>query len=415
MKANVWYGKERLRVEEVPDPTILNPRDAIIRISSTAICGSDLHIYGGYIPGMLAGDIIGHEFMGEVVEVGSGVRNLKVGDRVVNPFPISCGSCFFCQQRQFSLCENSNPNAWAAEKLWGHSPAGLFGYSHLLGGYAGGQAQYARIPFADVGPIKVPDSLTDEQVLFLSDVFPTGYMAAEQCNIQAGDTVAVWGCGPVGLFSIKSALLLGAGRVIAIDRFPARLRKATEAGAEALDYEKVDVLDVLADLTGGRGPDACIDAVGLEGHSHGVFGAYDRVKQGLMLESDRPPSLRQALKACRNGGTVSIPAVYGGFIDKILFGSIVNRALTVKSGQTHVQRYLGPLLELIEHGKIDPSFIITHTLPLADAPQAFRMFRDKEDSCIKVILKPWLEPPTVAGESPERGDAQGGPPKTHLH
>ena len=412
MKANVWYGKEKLRVEEVPEPRILNPRDAIIRITSTAICGSDLHIYGGYIPGMLAGDIIGHEFMGEIVEVGPGVRNLKVGDRVVNPFPISCGGCFFCQQREFSLCENSNPNAWAAERLWGHSPAGLFGYSHMLGGYAGGQAQYARIPFADVGPIKVPDSLTDEQVLFLSDVFPTGYMAAEQCNIKQGDTVAIWGCGPVGLFSIKSALLLGAGRVIAIDRFPDRLRKATEAGAEALDYERVDVLEVLADMTGGRGPDACIDGVGLEGHSHGVFGAYDRVKQGLMLESDRPPSLRQALKACRNGGTVSIPAVYGGFLDKVLFGSIVNRALTIKSGQTHVQRYMGPLLQLIESGKIDPSFIITHTLPLSEAPNAFRMFRDKEDSCVKVVLKPWLEPPTVGGAEP---GASVGQQKPHLH
>jgi threonine dehydrogenase-like Zn-dependent dehydrogenase len=334
---------------------------------------------------------------------------------VVNPFPIACGACFFCQQRQFSLCENSNPNAWAAERLWGHSPAGLFGYSHLLGGYAGGQAQYARVPFADVGPIKVPDSLSDEQVLFLSDVFPTGYMAAEQCNIQPGDTVAVWGCGPVGLFSIKSALLLGAGRVIAIDRFPERLRKAGEAGAEAINYEHVDVLDVLADMTGGRGPDACIDAVGLEGHSHGVFGVYDRVKQGIMLESDRPPSLRQALKACRNGGTVSIPAVYGGFLDKILFGSIVNRALTLKSGQTHVQRYLGPLLELIEHGKIDPSFIVTHTLPLSEAPQGYKMFRDKEDSCIKVVLKPWLEPPIVAAVPSDSGDAQGGPPTTHLH
>jgi threonine dehydrogenase-like Zn-dependent dehydrogenase len=274
-----------------------------------------------------------------------------------------------------------------------------------LGGYAGGQAQYARVPFADVGPIKVPDSLTDEQVLFLSDVFPTGYMAAEQCNIQQGDTVAVWGCGPVGLFSIKSAMLLGAGRVIAIDRFPERLRKATEAGAEALDYERVDVLEVLADLTGGRGPDACIDAVGLEGHSHGVFGAYAR----------RPPSLRQALKACRNGGTVSIPAVYGGFLDKVLFGSIMNRALTLKSGQTHVQRYLGPLLHLIESGKVDPSFIVTHTLPLSEAPNAFRMFRDKEDSCIKVVLKPWLEPPTVGSEGAEEGDSQAGPAKPHLH
>jgi len=316
----------------------------------------------------------------------------------------------------YSLCENSNPNAWIAEKLWGHSPAGLFGYSHLLGGYAGGQAQYARIPFADVGPIKVPDTLTDEQVLFLSDVFPTGYMAAEQCNIQPGDTVAVWGCGPVGLFSIKSALLLGAGRVMAIDRFPERLRKATEAGAEALNYDQVDVLEVLADMTGGRGPDACIDAVGLEGHSHGVFGAYDRVKQTLMLESDRPPSLRQALKACRNGGTISIPAVYGGFLDKILFGSIVNRALTIKSGQTHVQRYLGPLLELIEQRKIDPSFIVTHTLPLDQAPHGYRMFRDKEDNCIKVVLKPWAESLTSGSERSQQGQSQAGQPsKQHLH
>jgi threonine dehydrogenase-like Zn-dependent dehydrogenase len=413
MKANVWYGKEQLRVEDVPDPRILNPRDAIIRITSTAICGSDLHIYGGFIPGMLAGDIIGHEFMGEVVEVGKGVQNLKVGDRVVNPFPIACGGCFFCQQNQFSLCENSNPNAWAAEKLWGHSPAGLFGYSHLLGGYAGGQAQYARIPFADVGPIKVPDNLTDEQVLFLSDVFPTGYMAAEQCNIQPGDTVAVWGCGPVGLFAVKSALLLGATRVVAIDRFPERLHKAMEAGAEVLNYEQVDVLEVLEDMTGGRGPDACIDAVGLEGHSHGLFGVYDRVKQKLMLESDRPPSLRQALKACRNGGTVSIPAVYGGFLDKILFGSIVNRALTIKSGQTHVQRYLKPLLGLIEQRKIDPSFIVTHTLPLEQAPEGYRMFRDKEDACVKVVLKPWAEPPTLSEHRPGPGGAQEG--HGHVH
>ncbi len=396
MKANVWYGKERLRVEDVPDPRIINPRDAVVRITSTAICGSDLHIYDGMIPGMLAGDIIGHEFMGEVVELGPAVKNLKVGDRVVNPFPISCGSCFFCGQTQFSLCENSNPNAWMAEKMWGHSPAGLFGYSHLLGGYAGGQAQYARIPFADVGPIRIPDGLPDEKVLFLSDVLPTGYMAAEVCNIRAGDTIAVWGCGPVGLFAIQSARLLGAERIVAIDRFPERLRKAREAGAETtLDYEEVDVLEALSELTGGRGPDACIDAVGMEGHAHAAFGAYDRIKQALMLESDRPPALRQAIQACRNGGTLSVPGVYGGLLDKVPFGAVVNKALVVRSGQTHVQRYLKPLLERIAKGEIDPSFIISHTLPLEQAPQAFRMFRDKQDSCIKVVLKPWPEAPTL--------------------
>ena len=389
MKANCWNGTEDLRIEEVPDPAILNPRDAIIKISSTAICGSDLHIYDGYIPSMMKGDILGHEFMGEVVEVGPAVKNLKVGDRVVNPFPIACGHCYFCTTGQFSLCENSNPNAWMAEKLWGRSPAGLFGYSHMLGGYAGGQAEYARIPFADVGPIKVPDNLSDEQVLFLSDIFPTGYMAAENCNIQPGDTVAVWGCGPVGLFAIASAFLLGAERVIAIDRFEERLRKARDNwGAETLNYDRVDVLETLSDLTGGRGPDACIDAVGLEGHAHGFFGMYDRIKQSLMLATDRPTSLREAIMACRNGGTVSVPGVYGGFLDKVPFGAIVNKALTIKSGQTHVQRYLRPLLDLIEQEKIDPSFVVTHHLPLAEAPAGFAMFRDKQQECIKVVLKP---------------------------
>ena len=389
MKANCWHGVTDLRIEEVPDPQILNPRDAIIRITSTAICGSDLHIYDGFIPGMMRGDILGHEFMGEVVEVGSGVQNLKVGDRVVNPFPIACGNCFFCAAGQHSLCENSNPNAWMAEKLWGHSPAGLFGYSHLLGGYAGGQAEYARIPFADVGPVKVPESLSDEQVLFLSDIFPTAYMAAENCSIKPGDTIAVWGCGPVGLLTIASAFLLGAERVIAIDRVPERLKKADrECHAETLDYDQVDVQEALRDLTGGRGPDACIDAVGMEGHAHSLFGMYDRIKKALRLSTDRPTSLREALLACRNGGTVSVPGVYGGFLDKIPFGSIVNRALTIKSGQTHVQRYLRPLLELVEQGKIDPSFVVSHRLPLEDAPQAFAMFRDRKDEFIKVVLKP---------------------------
>jgi threonine dehydrogenase-like Zn-dependent dehydrogenase len=394
MKANCWYGKGDLRVETVPDPRILNPRDAILRVTSTAICGSDLHIYGGYIPAMMEGDILGHEFMGEVVEVGPGVRNLKVGDRVVNPFPIACGSCWFCHSKQYSLCENSNPNAWMAEKFWGHSPAGLFGYSHMLGGYAGGQAEYARVPFADVGLLKVPSHLSDEQVLFLSDIFPTGYMAAENCGIRAGDTIAVWGCGPVGLFAIASAYLLGAERVIAIDRFPERLRRArVDCRAETLNYEDVDIQEALREMTGGRGPDACIDAVGMEAHGHGFLGAYDRVKQTLKMETDRPTALRQAIMACRNGGTLSVPGVYGGVLDKVPFGAIVNKALTVKSGQTHVQRYLQPLLAMIEEGRIDPSFVVSHRMGLHDAPEGYAMFRDKQDECVKVVLKPGAAEP----------------------
>ncbi len=390
MKAICWYDKNDVQVEHVPDPTLLNPRDAVIKITCTAICGSDLHLYNGLIPTMKAGDILGHEFMGEVVEVGHAVKNLRVGDRVVVPFPIACGACFFCTNELFSLCENSNPNAWMAEKMWGHSPAGIFGYSHMLGGYAGGQAEYARVPFADVGPIKIPDGLSDEQVLFLSDIFPTGYMAAENCDIKPGDTIAVWGCGPVGQFAIKSAGMLGAERVIAIDRFPERLRMARErAGAETtINYEEEDVYDTLMSLTGGRGPDACIDAVGMEAHAPGVFGAYDRVKQAVMLETDRPTVLRQAMMACRSGGTVSIPGVYGGFIDKVPFGSIMNRALTIKTGQTHVQRYMRPLLERIERGQIDPSFVITHRLRLDEAPRGYETFLHKQDECIKVVLKP---------------------------
>jgi threonine dehydrogenase-like Zn-dependent dehydrogenase len=388
MKANCWHGKLDVRVDDVPDPKILNSQDAIVKITSTAICGSDLHLYDGVIPAMEAGDIVGHEFMGEVVEVGKEVKNLTPGDRVVVPFPISCGRCRSCQAGLFSCCENSNPNAPLAEKLWGHSPAGIYGYSHLLGGYPGGQAEYARVPFADVGPIKVPEELTDEQVLFLSDIFPTGYMGAEMCDIQPGDTIAVWGCGPVGQFAIKSAFMLGASRVIAIDRIPDRLRMAREkSGAEIINFDHVDVLDALADMTGGRGPDACIDAVGTEAHAHGIPGVYDRAKQAVRSESDRPQALREAILACRNGGTVSVIGVYGGFIDKFPMGSLMNRSLTLRSGQAHVQRYMQPLLERIRKGDIDPSFVITHTLPLSDAPKGYELFRKKEDGCIKVVLK----------------------------
>jgi threonine dehydrogenase-like Zn-dependent dehydrogenase len=389
MRANCWIGKQDVRVEQVPDPQILNQRDAIVKITSTAICGSDLHLYNGFVPTMESGDILGHEFMGEVVEVGRGVNNLQKGDRVVVPFPIACGSCFSCQHGLFSVCENSNPNAWMAEKMWGHSPAGVFGSSHLLGGFAGGQAEYARVPFADVGPIKVPEGLTDDQVLFLSDIFPTGYMGADMCNIQPGDTIAVWGCGPVGQFAMKSAFLLGAERVIGIDRFPDRLRMARDkVGAQTLNYEEVDIQDALKELTGGRGPDACIDAVGLEAHTPGMVGAYDRAKQALMLESDRPIALRQAIMACRNGGTVSVIGVYGGFIDKFPMGSVMNRSLTIRTGQCHVQRYMRPLLERIQNGDIDPSFVITHHMRLEDAPEGYAIFKDKQDDCIKIVLKP---------------------------
>ena len=389
MKANCWEGKHKLEVKEVPDPKILNPRDAIVKITLTAICGSDLHLYDGYIPTMRQGDILGHEFMGEVVELGSGVRNLKVGDRVVVPFTISCGSCFSCERKLYAGCENSNPNAWMAEKLWGHSPCGIYGYSHLVGGYAGGQAQYARVPYVDVGPIKVPDGMSDEQVLFLSDIFPTAYMAAENCNIQPGDTVTIWGCGPVGLLAIKCAYLLGAERVVAIDRVPERLRMAREkAGAETINYEQQNVHATLLEMTGGRGPDSCMDAVGLEAHMPQPLYAYDRVKQALMLETGRPIVLREAIMACRNGGSLSVPGVYGGFLDKIPFGSLMNRGLTLKTGQTHMQRYMKPLLERVQKGEIDPSFIITHRLRLEDAPQAFKTFRDKQDDCIKVVMRP---------------------------
>jgi threonine dehydrogenase-like Zn-dependent dehydrogenase len=382
-------GTRNIAVEDVPDPTIMSASDAIVKITSTAICGSDLHLYNGFIPTMKRGDVMGHEFMGEVVEVGTGVRNLRKGDRVVVPFPIACGHCAQCEREMFSLCENSNPNAWMAEKLWGYSPCGIFGYSHMLGGYAGGQAEYARVPFADVNPLKVPEALTDEQVLFLSDIFPTGYMAAEACGIEPGDTIAVWGCGPVGQFAIKSAYLLGAERVIAIDRFPYRLRMAHDkAGADTINYEEVDVFEALKEMTGGRGPDHCIDAVGLEGHAPGVMGAYDKMKTVMMMETDRPVALRQAILACRSGGTVSVAGVYGGFIDKFPMGAIVNRSLTIKSGQTHVQRYMRPLLKRIQDGEIDPSFVITHRMRLNDAAQGYEMFGGKHDDCMKVVMRP---------------------------
>ncbi len=392
MRALCWYGTTDVRVETVPDPEILNPRDAIIRVTSTAICGSDLHLFNGYMPAMRKGDILGHEFMGEVVEVGAAITNLRVGDRVIVPFPISCGNCFYCKREEWSLCDNSNPNAVLAEKLWGFSAAGIFGYSHITGGYAGGQAEYVRVPFADVGAFKVPEGLTDDQVLFLTDIFPTGYQAAEQCNIQPGDTVVVWRCGPVGLFTVASARLLGAERVVAIDRLPERLRKAEQYGAETLNYEEIgntlDIVDVLRDMTGGQGADACIDAVGLEAHGVGLEWWYDRAKQGVMAQTGRPIALRQAIMACRKGGTVSIPGVYGGIVDKIPMGAAMNKSLTFRMGQTHVHRYVPRLLQHIQNGDIDPTFMITHHMSLEDAPHGYDIFAHKEDECVKVVLRP---------------------------
>jgi threonine dehydrogenase-like Zn-dependent dehydrogenase len=382
-------GTRKIQVQHVPDPQILNPHDAIVRVTSTAICGSDVHLYDGFIPTMQRGDVLGHEFMGEVVETGSAVKNLQRGDRVVVPFPIACGHCNMCEREMYSLCENSNPNAPMAEMLWGYSPCGIFGYSHLLGGYAGGQAEYVRVPFADVGPLKVPDSLEDDQVLFLSDILPTGYMAAENCNIQPGDVVAVWGCGPVGQFAIASAYLLGAERVIAIDRFEYRMRIARErAGAVTINYEETNVSEALREMTGGRGPDACIDAVGMEAHAANAWYAYDKAKTMVMQETGRPIVIREAIMNVRNGGHVSIAGVYGGFIDKFPIGAVVNRALTIKSGQTHVQRYMRPLLQRIERGDIDPRFIITHHVPLDEAAYGYEMFTDKQDECLKVVMRP---------------------------
>jgi threonine dehydrogenase-like Zn-dependent dehydrogenase len=390
MKAVCWHGARDIRVDTVPEPSILNPRDAIIKVTSTAICGSDLHLYNGVIPTMKAGDVLGHEFMGEVVEVGRGNHALHRGDRVVVPFCIACGGCTYCREGLTSLCDNSNPNAEMAEALYGFSGSGLFGYSHLYGGYPGGQAEYVRVPFADVGPLRMPESLSDDQVLFLTDILPTGYMAAENCGIRPGDTVAVWGAGPVGLLAMVSAYLLGAERVIAIDRFPVRLMLAeTRAKAETLNYEQTsDVVEELKQRTGGRGPDACIDAVGTEAHGTSIDALYDRAKQAVGLGTDRPHVLRQVLQACRKGGTVSIPGVYGGLLDKLPFGAAFAKGLTLRMGQTHVHRYLAPLLAHIESGRIDSTFIISHKWPLSRAAEAYRTWNDKTDDCTKFVLDP---------------------------
>ncbi len=388
MKAVCWYGTHDVRVEQVPEPAVLNHQDAVVKITLSAICGSDLHIYDGYIPCMHRGDILGHEFMGEVVQVGRDVQNLKAGDRVVVPFTICCGRCEYCRKGLWSLCDNSNPNAPLCEKMFGASGAGLFGYSHIYGGFAGGQAQYARVPFADVGPIKIPQEVSDEQALFLSDIFPTGYMAAENCNIQPGDVVAVWGCGPVGQFAIRSAYMLGAGRVIAIDAYPARLDMARRGKAETLNFEDGDVLEKLHAMTGGRGPDACIDAVGMEAHGKTLDAIYDRAKQAARLESDRSHALRQAIRACRKGGTVSIAGVYSGVVDKFPLGMAFAKGLTLQMGQTHVPRYMKMLLERIQSGQIDPSFVITHRMRIDDAAEGYRMFRYQPEDWLKVVLNP---------------------------
>ncbi|WP_153557154.1 zinc-dependent alcohol dehydrogenase [Roseimaritima sediminicola] len=390
MKAVCWHGRKDVRVDRVDDPKILDARDVIIRVTSTAICGSDLHLYHGYMPAMESGDVIGHEPMGEVVEVGNAITNLSVGDRVVVPFTLSCGSCFFCQRQQFSLCDTSNPNAQQAAEIMGQSPAGLLGYSHLLGGFAGGQAEYLRVPYADVGPIKVPAGIADEQVLFLSDIFPTGYMAAENCDMEQGDTVAVWGCGPVGQFAIQSAWMLGAGRVVAIDREPDRLAMAAKHGkAETINFEQQDVYDKLMEMTKGRGPDRCIDAVGAEAHAAGTLReAADDAMEAARLPSNHPYVLAEAIKCCRKGGTLSVPGVYTAMVDNLPFGPAMNKALTIKTGQTHVQRYLQPLLDKVVAGQIDPSFIITHRGSLEDAPQLYKTFAERSDDCLKVVLAP---------------------------
>ena len=393
MKAVCWMGTNDVKVEDVPDPRILEPRDAIVKITSTAICGSDLHLLDGYMPTMEKGDILGHEPMGEVVEVGPAVKNLKVGDKVVVPFTISCGECFFCKKGLFSCCDNSNPNAATAAKIMGHSPAGIFGYSHLTGGFAGGQAEYLRVPFADVGPLKVPNDIPDEKVLFLSDVFPTGYMAAENAEIEQGDTVAVWGCGPVGQFALKSARWFGAEKLIAIDDVPERLELARrECGAETINFGEENVYDRLMELTQGIGPDRCIDAVGCEAFAGGMpDGMIDAFKTATMMSTDRVHVLRQAIWACRKGGTISMPGVYVGFADKIPLGAFMNKGLTLKTGQTHMQKYMPMLLDRIQKGDIDPSYIISHEVPLEDAPIMYQTFKYKLDGCTKVVLKPGME------------------------
>jgi len=389
VKALCWHGKKDIRCDSVPDPIIEHPRDAIIKVTSCAICGSDLHLYDGFVPGMMHGDIMGHEFMGEVMEVGPENKKLKVGDRVVVPFTICCGECNQCQRGNFSVCERSNRNKSVADKMFGHTTAGLFGYSHLTGGYAGGQAEYVRVPYADVAPVKITNGLTDDQVLFLGDIFPTGWQAAINCEIQPTDTVAIWGCGPVGQFAIRSALLLGARQIIAIDRVHERLQMAEAGGAIPINFEEESVVERLNDLTDGKGPDKCIDAVGLEAHVTGsVDSVYDRVKQAMMLETDRPHVLREMIYVCRPAGILSIPGVYGGLIDKIPFGAAMNKGLTIRTGQTHVNRWIDDLLRLIEEGQIDPSFVITHRASLEDGPEMYRRFRDKQDGCVKVVLTP---------------------------
>lgn len=390
MKALCWYGKYDVRLCDAPEPRIKDPTDAIIKVTLCAICGSDLHLYNKYMPNMKKGDILGHEGMGTVVEVGSSVKKLKVGDRVVIPFTISCGQCFFCEKGLFSLCDNSNPNAEKAAKIMGQSPAGMYGYSHLLGGFAGSQAEYVRVPYADAGPLQMPPELPDEKVLFLSDIFPTGYMAAENAQIQPGETVAIWGCGPVGQFAIKSAWMLGAGRVIAIDRVPERLHMARQEGkAELIDFNEHNVYETLMEMTHGRGPDRCIDAVGCEAHAAGSPGAiYDKVKAATVKRTNRIHALREIIRCCRKAGTISIVGVYIGLADKFPLGPLMNKGITLKAGQTPVQRYMRPLLEKVRSGDIDPSFVITHRLRLDDGPAAYEMFRDKKDGCIKVVMKP---------------------------